>query len=320
MSGGYIMRGDIFAYLSSQWIFIFCIKTEKLFCFKAQAVATLPLSSRRLIYTLIALLSITKSCINTANSAQLWALIAFSQNLTHSIFLYCSFFLLPTFWCISKHSVGFICFGLKENSSKLLQQLASAANKEPNISSAACSNFDWITLCWKIFNFKFPHCRGRGHKKTKKLLNKSSLNQPKNMPCPCKQRTKKRTWPEWNNQRSLCTHKVRALHSRRVNSQDAATQMSRISDSWARRSLCNLRSSFVPGWVALTYSGDTRRSCEQFPEHVQMEGEGHLHRHSRYLFHFVKTRHHQHLKHFWSRLFAAWYQSSWVHAELRAVL
>lgn len=49
------------------------------------------------------------------------------------------------------------------------------------------------------------------------------------MPWPCEQRKKKKKWPEWNYPRSLCTHKVRALHQRRVNSQDAATQMSRIS-------------------------------------------------------------------------------------------
>lgn len=61
------------------------------------------------------------------------------------------------------------------------------------------------------------------------VLNKFSLNQPENMPCPCERRKKKKIWPEWNNRRSLCTHKVRALHQRRVNSQDAATQMSRIS-------------------------------------------------------------------------------------------
>lgn len=73
------MRGDTFAYLSSQWIFIFCIKKEKLFCFKAQTVATRPqtrpqtrpLSPRRLIYTLIALLNSTGPCINTVNSTLL---------------------------------------------------------------------------------------------------------------------------------------------------------------------------------------------------------------------------------------------------------
>lgn len=119
MSGGYIMRGDTFAYLSSQWIFIFCIKKEKLLCFKAQTVATRPLSFQRLIYTLIALLSSAGPRINTVNSAQLWALIAYSQNQTHSIFLFCSFFSLPTLWCISKHSVACICIGFKENSSKL---------------------------------------------------------------------------------------------------------------------------------------------------------------------------------------------------------
>lgn len=69
------MRGDAFAYLSSQWIFIFCIKKEKLFCFKAQTVATRPqtrpLSSQRLIYTLIALLSGAGPCTNTVNSTLL---------------------------------------------------------------------------------------------------------------------------------------------------------------------------------------------------------------------------------------------------------
>lgn len=61
------------------------------------------------------------------------------------------------------------------------------------------------------------------------LLNGCSLNHPANMPWSCEQRKKKKKWPDWNYRRSLCTHKVRALHQRRVNSQDAATQMSRIS-------------------------------------------------------------------------------------------
>lgn len=67
------MRGETFAYLSSQWIFILCIKKEKLFSFEPQTVATRllsrPLNSRRLIYTLIALLRSSGSSTNTINSA-----------------------------------------------------------------------------------------------------------------------------------------------------------------------------------------------------------------------------------------------------------
>lgn len=152
------------------------------------------------------------------------------------------------------------------------------------------------------------------------LLNGFSLNHPETMPWPCEQRKKKNKWPEWNNRRSLCTHKVRALHQRRVNSQDAATQMSRISVIH-ELALCVTWGHLLSPDEWLLRTADTRGDhVKKFPEHVRMEGERRWRRYSRYSFHFAKTRHRQRLERRRSLPFAALYQSSSVHTELPAVL